>query len=148
MDGQSEYVETFGARIRQFFQELFGSRLTAHLEEEIMCLRQDHDRALLDRDTLISALREEKQLLQSKITAYEFAVLPRTSRAGAEVIAYQKPVSPKPDFKTVDLPPTRSRWQSFQDNYYAQQETEIAAEKAVIDAEAAKKQAEAETASV
>jgi hypothetical protein len=124
------YEETFGALIRQFFQELFGSRLTAHLEEEIMRLRQDHDRALLDRDTLISALREEKQLLMSKITAYEFAVLPRTSRAGAEVIAYQKPALPKPDFKAVDLPPTKSKWEQFQDNYYAEDAKAVAAEEA------------------
>jgi hypothetical protein len=137
------YEETYGARIRQFIQELFGSRLTAHLEDEITRLRNDHDRALQDRDTQIAVLREEKQLLMSKITAYEFAVLPRTSRAGAEVIAYQKPAPPKPNFSFADLPPTKSKWEQFQENYYAGEAKAIEAEKAAAAAVAAQKQAEA-----
>jgi hypothetical protein len=123
------YEESYGARIRQFIQELFGSRLTAHLESEILRLRNDHDRALHDRDIQISTLKEEKQLLQSKITAYEFAVLPRTSRAGAEVIAYQKPALSKPNFSFADIGQTKSKWEVFQENYYKEEAAKEAAEK-------------------
>jgi hypothetical protein len=47
---------------------------------------------------------------------------------GAEVVAYQKPK--KPNFSFVDMPPTKSRWEEFQDNYYK--------EEAKIEEEAAK----------
>jgi hypothetical protein len=125
-----EYSETFGARIRQFLRELFGSRYAAHLEEEIMRIRQDHDRTLHDRDLQISALREEKQLLQSKIVVYENTVMAHSSRMGAEVISSQKPTPTKPNFSFADIPPTKSRWEQFQDNYYAQQAKEIEADQA------------------
>lgn len=123
-----EYTETFGARIRQFFQELFGSRLTAHLEEEIIRLRGDQDKALHDRDVLIATLREEKAYLSSKIAQYETVIMPYASRAGAEVVAYQKPK--KPAFSFVDVPAPKSRWQQVQDdweNQLAEEEKQKAA---------------------
>ena len=143
-----DYQETFGAQIRQFFRELLGSRLVERLEIDLLNLRNDMDRQLHDCDLLIATLREEKQLLQSKITAYEFAVLPRTSRAGAEVIAYQKPAPPKPNFNFADIPPTKSRWELFQENYYKGEAEKEAAEKAAEVEKKAQKESEAATAAV
>jgi hypothetical protein len=124
-----EYTETFGARIRQFFKELFGSRYVEHLENEIAILRQDHDRTLQDRDHLIAALREEKAMLNSKIVIYENTVMSHSSRMGAEVIAYQKPKPPSPKFNFTSIPPTKSRWQVVQEEHEEQMRRELEAEK-------------------
>ena len=142
MDGQSrnlgelrmpfEYSETFGARIRQFLQELFGSRYTQHLEDEITRIRNDHDRTLHDRDVQIASQREEIARLNSKIVTYENTVMPRSSREGSEYIKAQKP---KPAFPSafLDLPPTKSKWEQFQDNYYkAEEAAEKEKEKAAL----------------
>jgi len=123
-----EYTETFGARIRQFFKELFGSRYVEHLENEIAILRQDHDRTLQDRDHLIAALREEKAMLNSKIVIYENTVMSHSSRMGAEVIAYQKPKPPSPKFNFTSIPPTKSRWQVVQEEHEEQLRKELEAE--------------------
>jgi hypothetical protein len=123
-----EYVETFGATIRQFLRELFGSRLTERLELDLMNLRNDMDRQLHDKDVQIASLREEKQALQSKMLTYELVVMPRASREGAEYVKAQKPV--KPAFSLMDLPPTKSRWQVLQDEHEAQMVKEISEEKA------------------
>jgi hypothetical protein len=118
--------ETLGACIRRFLKELFGSRYLEHLENEIAILRQDHDRALHDRDILVAALREEKQHLMSKIAVYELSIMPRASRAGAEVVAYQKPSTPsKPKFDSFEMPPTKSRWQVVQEQHEEQMRKEI-----------------------
>ena len=118
-----EYSETFGARIRQFLQELFGSRYTQHLEEEITRLRNDHDRVLHDRDVQIASQREDIARLNSKIIVYENTVMAHSSRMGAEVVSYQKPGPIKPNFSFTDLPPTKSKWEQFQDKYYAEEES-------------------------
>ena len=125
-----EYEETCGALIRQFFRELFGSRLAVHLEEEITRLRNDHDRTLHDRDVQIASQREEIARLNSKIIIYENTVMAGSSKMGAEVIAYQKPAPPKPNFSFVDMPPTKSRWLVQQDLHDAQIEKEEAEEEA------------------
>ena len=115
-----EYSETFGARIRQFLQELFGSRYTQHLEDEITRIRNDHDRTLHDRDVQIASQREEIARLNSKIVTYENTVMPRSSREGSEYIKAQKPV--KPNFSFVDIPPTKSKWEVYQESYYKAEE--------------------------
>ena len=117
---QFEYSETFGARIRQFLQELFGSRYTQHLEEEITRLRNDQDRVLHDRDVQIASQREEIARLNSKIAMLEVVVMPRSSREGSEYIKAQKPV--KPNFSFVDIPPTKSKWEVYQESYYKAEE--------------------------
>jgi hypothetical protein len=114
--------EDLGTIIRQFFRNLFGSRYVEHLEEELMRLRQDQDRVLHDRDVVIASLREEKQQLNAKIIMYENTILPRSSRMGAEVVAYQKPKPPSPKFNFAAMPPTKSRWQAYQEQYYKEQE--------------------------
>jgi hypothetical protein len=126
-----EYEETWGALIRQFFRELFGSRLVDHLEGEILRLRNDHDRVLHACEVQIASLREEKAQLNSKIAMLEVVVMPRSSREGSEYIKAQKP---KPAFNFIDMPPTKSRWQIQQDEHDA-----LIAREEAEEAEAAKK---------
>jgi hypothetical protein len=117
-----EYTETWGAVIRQFLRELFGSRYLEHLEAEILRLRNDHDRALHEKDLVIAELRTEKAQLNGKIITYENTIMNHSSKMGAEIIASQKPKPPSPKFSFADLPPTKSRWQQYQDQYYKEQE--------------------------
>ena len=133
-----EYEETWGALIRQFFRELFGSRYADHLEGEILRLRNDHDRVLHDRDVQIASQREEIARLNTKIIVYENTVMSHSSKMGAEVVAYQKPAPPKPVFNFVDMPQTKSRWQVMQDEHDAQIAKEEAEEQAQKAATAAK----------
>lgn len=127
MDVEGQYVKTFGACIRQFLRELLGSRVTEHLEIELLRLRSDFEQRLMEKDVIISGLREEKQLLMSKTTMYETTLLPYASRAGAEVVAYQKPK--KPAFEFMDIPAPKSRWQQVQDDWEAQLKKEAEEEK-------------------
>jgi len=123
-----EHTETFGARIRQFLRELFGSRLTERLELDLLNLRNDMERQLHDRDVLVATLREEKQQLMSKVAKYELAIMPHSSRMGAEVAAYVKPV--KPTFSFNDIGPTKSKWEQVQADHEAQMRKELAEEEA------------------
>jgi hypothetical protein len=140
MDGENESVEPLGKRIRQFFRDLFGSRITEHLEIELIQLRQDFEQRLQDQGLVIAALQEEKALLNAKIIVYENTVMSHSSRMGAEVVAYQKPKPPKPNFSFVDIPPTQSRWEKVQQEHDAKIAQELKEEAA---AEEAKKAATA-----
>jgi hypothetical protein len=121
-------TEPLGKRIRYFFRDIFGSRVLEHLENEKMQLREDFEKRLQDKDNVIASLREEKALLMSKVAMYEITLLPHASRAGAEVVAYQKPL--KPAFSFVDMPVPKSRWQQVQEDHEKQLEAEAAEEKA------------------
>ena len=120
--------ETLGARIRQFLRELLGSRLTSRLELDLILLRQDFEARAQEHQILVASLREEKQMLLSKVATYENVIMPHSSRAGAEVVAYQKPT--KPAFSFMDIPAPKSRWQMVQDEHDAQMEKEIEEDKA------------------
>src|ERR1700676_1315866 len=127
MDGQS-WTVTWGAGVRQFFRDLFGSRLVERLELDLVNLRNDFEQRLQDQALLIATLREEKQLLMSKTAVYEMTLMPHASRAGAEVVAYQKPN--KPTFSYAEIPAPKSRWQVVQDQHEEQMRKELAEEQA------------------
>lgn len=132
----TEYTETLGARIRQFLRELFGSRLAERLELDLLNLRSDMERQLQGYEVLVATLREEKQQLMSKVATYELVILPHASRAGAEVVAYNKPK--KPSFSFVDTTPVKSRWQQYQEDYAKAEEEKEVKEKQEKAAAAAK----------
>jgi hypothetical protein len=117
-----------GKEIRAFFRELFGSRITEHLEYELLQLRSDMDQRLQDKDRVIAGLREEKQQLMSKVALYENTIMPHSSRMGAEVAAYVKPT--KPNFSFTDIGPTKSKWEQVQADHEAQMRKELAEEEA------------------
>jgi uncharacterized protein YeeX (DUF496 family) len=135
---ENEYQETFGARIRQFFRELFGSRLVERLEEDLMRLRQDFEDRTQEHKIIVASLREEKQMLLSKIATYEAVIMPHTSRVGAEVVAYQAPK--KPAFNFVDMPREKTRWEQVQEDHEKQLALESAEEEKKKAASAASKE--------
>jgi hypothetical protein len=105
--------------LRLAIRELLGSRLVERLELDLVHLRSDFEQRLQDQSHLIASLREEKQLLMSKLTTYELTIMPHSSRMGAEVVAYQKPT--KPNFSFVDVPAPKSKWEAFQEQYYKEE---------------------------
>lgn len=106
-----------GGEIRDFFRQLFGSRLVERLEEDLLRLRNDMDERLKDKEDIITNLRAEKAEMQGKIILYERSIMPTASRAGADIVAHQKPTKPNwsADFKQP--PPVKSRWQLVQEEH-------------------------------
>lgn len=106
-------------RIRTFLRDLFGSRLTAHMEEELLRTRLDFEARIMDRERIISDLRAEINQLNGKIDRYELVLLPLTSPAGKfftpkrETVHFQT--------KVEDSPKT---WAEIQADFYAKQELE------------------------
>lgn len=66
-----------GLEIRQFLRELFGSRLNAHMEDELFRLRGDYDTRLQEREARIAELKEQVLHLAEKIDRYEAIFLPK-----------------------------------------------------------------------
>lgn len=100
-----------GQRIREFFQDLLGSRLVVRLEEDLLRLRQDFEERLQDKERVIAELRSEKAALITKVTMYELTVFPMSSRAGADLAKATRPA--KPNFPPFDFstPPLKTSWQ-------------------------------------
>jgi hypothetical protein len=115
--------ETIGARIRQFLRELFGSRITAQLELDLLRLRQDFEERLQDKERTIASLREDIQRLNSKVTTYELTIMPHASRMGAEVVNQVKVA--KPTFAFEGLAPMKTKWQVVQEQHEAQMAREL-----------------------
>ncbi len=105
--------------LRLAIRELLGSRLVERLELDLIHLRQDFEQRLQDQAVTIASLREEKQMMLSKLTTYEFTLMPHASRAGAEVVAYNKPT--KPNFSFAEVPAPKSKWEAFQEQYYKEE---------------------------
>jgi len=127
-----------GRDIRQFLVELFGSRLVARLEEDLLRLRTDYEARMRYQDDIIANLREEKAMYLAKITLYESTLLPLSSRAGAEVVKTARPTKPTfPNFDFSDMPPVKTRWQVAQEEHEKEIEAEIAAEREAEKAKAA-----------
>ena len=105
--------------IRQFFQDLFGSRYIEQLEEDLARLREDFEQRLKDKSDVIATLRGEKASLEAKIVIYENTILPHISRIGADVVATRKPKLDKPSWAAADIPPMKSSWQAEVDRHEA-----------------------------
>ena len=115
---------TVGIRIRQFFRDLLGSRLTDHLETELLRIRNDYESRLLDKDRIISDLRSDLVALSGKIDRYELVLLPLTSPVG-DLFRPKRDVALK---ATTDKS-APSTWEEIQAEHYAQQAAEAAEEK-------------------
>jgi hypothetical protein len=117
---------TVALRIRQFFRDLFGSRLTEHLETELLRIRNDYESRLLDKDRIIYDLRADLAALSGKIDRYELVLLPLTSPVGDLF----RP-KPKRDISLQEIPDKSAptTWDEIQAKHYAQQAAEAAEEK-------------------
>ena len=65
-----------GEKIRRFLRQVFGSRLTSHLEEELMVQRDDFGVRLREREVYIADLKHEIERLRSKVAEYELVLIP------------------------------------------------------------------------
>ena len=117
---------TVGLRIRQFLRDLFGSRLNAHLEEELLRVRNDYESRLLDRERTISDLREQVTALSGKVDRYELVLLPLASPMGD----FFRP-KPKRDvtFQATTDKSAPSTWEEIQAEHYAREAEEALKEK-------------------
>lgn len=159
---------TIAAAIRTCLDDLFYSRLTLQLTQEMNILREelytlrnkreeelekqeskyreadlrlrtDYDYRLQDKDAVIAELRSEKAQMQAKMTEYELTLMPRASKAGSDYVrTHVKPEKPNFGFD-FSAPPPISKWQAMVDAH----EAELAAEQV---AEAEKKEQKAEVA--
>jgi hypothetical protein len=109
-----------GSKIRQFLRELFGSRVSALLEEEVMRVRSDYESRLNDKDVVIADLRERVAALSSKLETWELVLIPLKSPVG-------NLLSPRP--KPVFEPPIESGWASIRADWERRQQEEIEQEK-------------------
>ncbi len=128
-----------GSEIRKFFIDLFGSRVIASLELQLLQLRQDFEQRLQDKDQIIAELRADRAVMQGRMMIYENTIMPLASRAGAQIVAASNPIRPKPHFPAelmVDRPKTK--WELVQEEHDKQM-TEL--DKQEVEAKAAKEQA-------
>jgi hypothetical protein len=110
-----------GAEIRQWMRELFGSRVTEQLENELMRSRSDYDTRLHERDETIAEQRARIAQLEGKIDRYEMVLLPLSSPVG-------NLLSPKreiPITETLLDKSSVSSWQEYKMAYEAEQAEEI-----------------------
>jgi hypothetical protein len=110
-------------QIRQFLRDLFGSRLNAHLEEELMRVRNDYESRLMEHERIASDLREELAQLRGKVDRYEMVLLPLASPAGG----FFAPRKERPPLQSVE-PETKS-WPQIQAEWDIGQAEEAAKEK-------------------
>lgn len=105
--------------IRQWLRELFGSRLVANLEEELLRTRDDFETRSVEYKERISELRSEIAQQAAKIEKYEMVLLP---------MVYGKVVSqPKPEFDMTEIVDENS-WAAIQARWEKKQEEEDAVE--------------------
>lgn len=107
--------EDLGLTLRKFFRDLFGSRLSSHLEEELERNRADYEVRITELNQQIANLRAEKAQLSAKVEQCEMVLLP---------LVYKTAVGPKhpPDF--VNLPPDPNSWASIQAQWDKDQNAE------------------------
>ena len=113
-----------GKELRKLLRDLFGSRLSEHMEVELLRLRQDFDARIQDYKSVIADLRAEKALLQAKVGMYELNI---NQRVGIDPTR-KRPE--KPSFANFNSPPAMSSWQKEVAEHDAQIEKELAAEAA------------------
>jgi hypothetical protein len=109
--------KTLAQKIRQFVRDLFGSRLTEHLETEKFHQQTMYEARLLERDQTIAALRQELLRLQAKFDEFEldpsyFWWLAQRGRST---------LPPRSDSNSVSEVPA-STWQAIQAEHYRKQE--------------------------
>jgi hypothetical protein len=112
------------AKIREFFHDLFGSRLVCRLETDLLMARSDLQQMRQDNAQLIAELRSEKAQLSAKITMYEFEI---NRRVGIDPTRKR---ADKPSFASFTSPPAKTSWQAEVEAHDAQIAKELEEEAA------------------
>lgn len=104
--------ENVGLEIRKFFRDLFGSRLNAHLEEELLRVRQDCEERIQEYVQQCAALRQEISQQAAKIEKYEMVLLPMVygNLGGHKTPTFEPSIEPDPD----SWASIRARWDGEQ----------------------------------
>ena len=114
-------VESLGLSVRLFLRNLLGSRLSAHLEEELMRNRADYETRLQERDRTISDLREQCALLSAKIDRYELVIIPLSSPIGQMM---NRPAAPPLTPKVQVDNSLHAQWQEYRERGVQYEEDE------------------------
>jgi hypothetical protein len=122
-------MSDIGASLREFFSNLFGSRLAGRLEYDIDVLRSDFQSRIEEYKLQLAELKSDKAVLQAKLERYESVVIPLSSRAGADLS--RKPLRPNfgETFNEASLTPWQQKQREF-DQLQAAEEKDSAAAKA------------------
>lgn len=115
---------SIGKNIRQFLRDMFGSRLSEHMEIELLRLRQDFDVRVQEYKNLVADLRAEKSLLNAKVQLYEMNV---HARVGIDPTRVRPE---KPNFANFTSPPVMTSWQKTVMEHEVQLEKEAREEAA------------------
>jgi len=110
--------------IRQFFRDLFGSRLVDTLELRILEIQQETERRIGDKDRMIDMLQSDLANLRVKMESYETIILPIVSPVG-------NLFKPKPEPRTLERlsGPEPGTWAFTQMKWNEQMAAEAEAEK-------------------
>lgn len=121
-----------GAAIRNFFHELFGSRvadtLSAQLEskrDDILVLREDFAARLQEKDMVISDLKSEVVRCHNKIENYELVLIPLSGKGTTNI--FGSPAPNEPTFEPFS-DSSDSDWQGVLAEHDKRQQAEADAE--------------------
>jgi hypothetical protein len=91
--------ENLGKLIREFFRDVFGSRLAARLDEELMRTREDCDQRIVEYQHQQAQYRMEIEQLKAKIEKYEMVLLPMVygNLGGKKQPTFEPVIEPDPD---------------------------------------------------
>jgi outer membrane protein TolC len=114
---------TLASKVREFFHDLFCSRLVCRLETDLLMARSDLQQLRQDKDQTIAELRMEKAQLAAAVALYQVNI---NQRVGID------PTRKRPDKPSFNFnsPPAMSSWQKEVAEHDAQIEKELAAEAA------------------
>lgn len=114
----------FAATVREFWDDLFYSKLVQRLEVDLHQLRADNQQLRQDKDQVIADLRAEKAMLTVKIGMYELNI---NRRVGIDPTAKK---AEKPSFASFVPPVMKTSWQAQQEAHDAQIAKELEEEAA------------------
>ncbi len=106
-----------GFKIRQFLREVFGSRVSAVLEETVMRVRADCEDRLRDKDEVIADLRTRLAQIEMKAELYEKVLIPLKSPVGNLLQPKDRPVFES----SVE---SGSSWSAIKNSWMAQEFSE------------------------
>jgi outer membrane protein TolC len=126
MDSADEFApkQTLAHKVREFFRDLFGSKLIQRLEMDLLMARSDLQQLRQDKDEVIAELRSEKAQLMATVALYQVSI---NQRVGIDPTR-KRPE--KPSFANFNSPPAMSSWQKEVAEHDAQISKELAEEAA------------------
>ena len=115
---------TLASKVREFFHDLFCSRLLCRLETDLLMARSDLQQMRQDKDQTIAELRFEKAQLTATVALYQMNI---NQRVGIDPTRKR---AEKPSFASFESPRVRTTWQVEQDEHDARIAKELEEEAA------------------